>query len=53
MDQEKLRQFLNELTNLSHRYGLGITGDAILYELEREDSERNYHCNDDSELEFV
>ena len=54
MDQEKLNQFLNELTDLSHKYGLGITGDATLYVLEPpDDSERRYSCDDDSQLEFV
>lgn len=53
MEQEKLRAFLDELTELSHKHGLGITGYPALFVLEADDTERRYSCDDDSQLEFV
>lgn len=52
MDQEQIEQFLNELTALSHRHKLGING-GELYELDLEDSERRYSCDEESVLDFV
>lgn len=51
MDNDKIETFLNELTALSHKHGLGIDG-AELYELESEDSERRYTCGNNSLLDF-
>lgn len=51
MEDDKLQQFLTELTALSHKHGLGING-AELYELESDDSERRYTCDNNSLLGF-
>ena len=54
MEDEKINQFLSELTALSHKHGLGINGiqGAELYELEAEDSERRYTCDQQSQIDF-
>lgn len=52
MNQEQIEQFLYELTALSHRHKVGIK-DGELYELELEDSERRYSCDEQSVLDFV
>lgn len=53
MSDEKINAFLNELTSLSHKHGLGVNSNGDLYELEAEDAERRYSCDDDSKLDFV
>lgn len=52
MGQEKIEAFLTELTALSHRHGVGVK-DGALYELELEDGERRYNCDEESRLDFV
>jgi hypothetical protein len=44
--------FLRELTHLSRRYGLGIAGPAVIFEMESDDYERAYRCENDK-AEFV
>lgn len=49
----KLAAFLDELTTLSRKHGYGINRTGELYELELEDAERRYRCDDDSRINFV
>ena len=51
-DSQKADEFAAALTKLSHEYGIGITGNPVLFMMEPEDSDRYYICNDDSELQF-
>ncbi len=44
--------FLAELTKLSHKYGLGVAGNAELFILENEDESREYRIDDESRLSF-
>lgn len=46
-------QFLCELTQLSHRHGLGLTNGASLYLMEPEDYARTFAASDDSDLTFA
>ena len=52
MDDEKLQQFVSELTALSHKYGLGITDEPHLFVLESDDASRRYSCDQESRLHF-
>lgn len=54
MDEERINEFLSELTTLSHKYGIGINDieSTELYELEPEDAERRYSCDQQSILHF-
>jgi len=51
MDEQKFDEFLDELTALSHKHGLAINGG--LWELQPEDAERRYVCDEDSQLDFI
>lgn len=51
MSDERIQEFLTELTELSHKHGLGINM-GQLYELEPEDVERVYGINEGSDLSF-
>lgn len=53
MSEEKLNMFLCELTELSLKHGLGINEGGVLYELESDDYERHYSCDDESKINFV
>lgn len=53
--QEQLqteRQFLSELTELSQKYRLGVTGDALLFIMEWDDDGRTYTTDSESRLFF-
>lgn len=52
MTNEQIQAFLDELTVLSHKHGLGINADADLFELEDDDAERRYHCDENSVIDF-
>jgi hypothetical protein len=52
MKDQKIKAFLDELTALSHKHGLGLTR-AQTFELEAEDAERAYQMDDDSLVDFV
>lgn len=52
MSDEKIQAFLDELTELSHKHGLAINPDGDLFELEPDDTERKYHCDEDSKVDF-
>jgi hypothetical protein len=49
---QPLAEFLNELSELSYKYGFGISGGGELFELEKEDYERAYHLSDSAQLIF-
>lgn len=46
------RQFLSEMTALSQKYRLGITGDTSVFIMEWDDDERKYSCDSDGKLIF-
>lgn len=50
--EDTLREFLSELTELSRKYKMGITGNPVLFILEKDDFERNYSCDAQSSLSF-
>lgn len=53
---EKLEAFLRELTELSYRFGLGITGKPELFVMESGpdgDFDRRYSLTEAEELEFA
>lgn len=54
MDDEKVSQFLAELTVLSDKYGIGINDIECteLYELEPEDASRRYSVDNKSFIHF-
>jgi len=52
VSEEHIQRFLDELTALSVRYGIAISGSPALFLLEREDSDSVYSINDASELTF-
>lgn len=56
LDQEQTEKFLTALTELSQDYGIGITGEACLFTMERGvdgDDEKSYRMDKDSRLSFV
>jgi len=48
----ELVPFLTELTELSRKYKIGITGDPVLFCLEDEDLDRTYASDADSALVY-
>ena len=46
----QLQEFLRDLTALSHRHGIGITGSPTLFLLERDDFALGYGCDEKSKL---
>lgn len=52
MEDIKIEAFLSELTALSHKHGLGINTNGDLFELESDDGDRRYACDDDSKIDF-
>ncbi len=49
-ENENLAAFLDALTELSRRFSLGITQEGVLFELESDDFERTYTCDEESRL---
>ena len=47
---ERTEAFVRELTDLSHKYGIGITGSPVLFLLDRDDFALAYDCDDRSKL---
>ncbi len=47
---ERTEAFVRELTDLSHKYGIGITGSPVLFLLVRDDFALAYDCDDQSKL---
>ena len=46
----KVEQFLSELTELSDKYGIAITGKPVLFMMEKEDYAFAYRADDESNL---
>jgi hypothetical protein len=44
--------FLRDLSDLSRRHGIAITGSPTLFVMERDDHQYDYRANDDSVLSF-
>ena len=51
-DDEKTKEFLASLTELSIRYGIAITGNAQLFIMEPEDYDTVYRVDSESRLSF-
>lgn len=49
----KIEVFLSELTWLSLKHGIGVNSNGDLFELEQEDTERRYSCDENSKLDFA
>jgi hypothetical protein len=47
---EKLTEFLDELSELSAKYGIGITGDPVLFIMEKDDFAFSYRADAESNL---
>ena len=47
---ERTEAFVRELADLSHKYGIGITGAPALFLLDRDDFALTYDCDDQSKL---
>lgn len=52
-DSPSVLDFLNEMTQLCQKYGLGLTGGTVLFVMEREDYSRVFSVNAESELTFA
>jgi hypothetical protein len=50
IEADQTANFLAELTELSARYGIAITGDPTLFVMEPEDRAFSYRANDESRL---
>lgn len=48
----KLNDFLNDLSELSYRHGIAISGTPELFLMLHEDYQSAYECNADSRLSF-
>ena len=44
------RQFLNELTELSSKHGIAITGEPVLFVMEPEDRQFSYRMDEQSRV---
>jgi hypothetical protein len=49
-EADKTQAFLSELTELSMKYGIGIAGAPILFQMERVDYDYPYRVDSDSRL---
>jgi hypothetical protein len=47
---EKLNEFLAALSELSARYGIGITGESVLFVMEKDDLAFSYRVDAESNL---
>lgn len=47
---DQTEAFVCELTELSHKHGIGIAGSPELFLLERDDFALTYECDDQSKL---
>ena len=52
MKTETLNAFLNALTELSHNHHLAIGGEPVLYIMERDDNDRRYSADSNSQIVF-
>ena len=51
--EERTKVFLDELTKLSTKHGIGITEGAVLFVLEKEDYDSRYRIDHESNLSLV
>jgi len=51
-NSQKADEFAAALTKLGHEYGIGITGNPVLFMLEPDDADRQYICDEASVLQF-
>jgi len=49
-DDATLLAFLSELTNISHKHGIAISGEPETFLMERDDYAYSYACDDSSRL---
>lgn len=49
---QALNEFLRELTDLSHRYQIGIAEEPVLFIMEPEDRDIAYQCDAESRLTY-
>jgi hypothetical protein len=49
-DPEKLNEFLAALSELSAKYGIGITGESVLFAMEKDDFAFSYRVDAESNL---
>ena len=47
---DRARAFAHELTMLTHKHGIGVTGDPVLFVLEKDDGNLAYSVNKESKL---
>ncbi len=50
--EARTQAFLNEITELSIKHGIAITGDPVLFVMEHEDYNSRYKADRDSKLIF-
>jgi hypothetical protein len=50
--EDSLSVFLDGLTELSRKHGVGIAGSPVLFVMESDDQERAYACDAESNLSF-
>lgn len=47
---DELNEFLSELTRVSHKHGIAISGEPELFLMERDDYAHSYACDASSRL---
>lgn len=50
---QNLDGYLKAMTALSIQHRIGISGDAVLYEMEQDDFDRTYRADEESRLDFI
>lgn len=51
-DLARAEKFVEELTELSRKYGIGIADEPTLFVFETEDQDREYAIDDESRLTY-
>jgi hypothetical protein len=51
--KEDVSEFLEQLTELSRKFGVGITGMPVLFLLEKDDYDRRYRSDTESSLDYA
>lgn len=52
-DADKASDFARELTEITHKHGVGITGEPVLFMLEKDDASLSYDVDGESHLTLV
>ena len=50
IEADQTASFLSELSSLSAKYGIAITGEPVLFVMEREDHALSYRADEESRL---